>query len=150
MKTHLHNSFLGALLFIAFTLPFALSAQNSSKSLLINHGGTSCGSSSAEQHFIAGSLTNHPTLVGNGSVGLPYYSVFTAYNPVDHKVYYTDIGSGGTKVYALDFNLGGQITYPSAPSPTYVYNYVLNQLCFDNNATTMACLALMLQAARLK
>lgn len=115
-----------------FALPLAGLAQGSSRSLLINHGGTACGNASPEDHFFASSLTTNPTLVHSTNVGVPYYSVFTAYNPADHKVYYADIGGAGTKVYALDFNFGGTLASPTVSSPTYVYNYTLNQLCFDN------------------
>lgn len=116
-----------------FALPLAGLAQGSSRSLLINHGGTACGNASPEDHFFASSLTTNPTLVHSTNVGVPYYSVFTAYNPADHKVYYADIGGAGTKVYALDFNFGGALASPAVSSPTYIYNYTLNQLCFDNN-----------------
>lgn len=108
-------------------------AQLSSRSLLINHGGYACGSDSAEDHFFAGALTANPTLAFSCSETLPYYAVYTAYNPADHKIYFADVSGFDTKVYALDYNLAGTLACPSFASPTYVYDFVLNQLCFDNH-----------------
>lgn len=133
MKTLLHKSLAASVaLFLLFLLPFAGFTQGSSRSLLINHGGTACGNASPEDHFFASSVTTNPALVHSANVGMPYYGVFTAYNPADHKVYFADIGGAGTKVYALDFNFGGALASPTVSSPTYVYGYTLNQLCFDN------------------
>ncbi|MBO9681748.1 MAG: T9SS type A sorting domain-containing protein [Flavisolibacter sp.] len=125
---------------ITVTLCIALQGQTqtSSKSLLINHGGTSCGSDAPEEHFFAGTLTNNPTLISSASIGMPYYNVMASYNPADHKIYYANMVGSNTNIYALDFNFSGSITPPILGSPTYVYNYSLNQLCFDNNGNNYA------------
>lgn len=108
-------------------------AQNSSKSLLINHGGTSCSSTSPQQHFFAGTLTANPTLLSTCNIGIPYFDVMASYNPADHKIYFAKKSSGITEIFALDFNLGGAINCPTGITPTYTYNYGLDQLTFDNN-----------------
>jgi hypothetical protein len=108
-------------------------AQSSSKSLLINHGGTSCGSDAPQQHFFAGTLTPNPTLIASCDLGIPYYSVLASYNPADHKIYFAYMPGNSTSIYAADFNFGGSMSCPSLTAPTYQYNYALNQLCFDNN-----------------
>lgn len=118
------------LFFLFFASPSQ--GQSSSKSLLINHGGKACSSNSPEEHFFADALTTNPGLLLKCNVGMAYYRVFVAYNPADHKVYYADINGTGTKVYAMDFNLGGSVACPSGSTPIYTYNYTLNQLCFDN------------------
>lgn len=133
MKTILRNCYLeSALLVCILFLSPAAQAQLSSKSLLINHGASSCGSTDAEDHFIAGALTANPSLALSCNVGMPYYAVYAAYNPADHKVYFTNVGGADTKVYAMDFSLPGNLTCPSVSAPTYVYGFALNQLCFDN------------------
>jgi len=108
-------------------------AQTSSKSLLINHGGTSCGSTTPQQHFFAGTLTATPSLIATCDLGIPYYSVLASYNPADHKIYYAYMPGNNTSIYAADYNFGGSMSCPSLSAPTYQYNYALNQLCFDNN-----------------
>lgn len=110
----------------------ATQAQTSSRSLLINHGGVSCGNDSAEDHFFAGALTANPTLAFSCVQTLPYYFVYTAYNPADHKIYFADVSGFDTKVFALDYNLAVTPACPSFETPTYVYDFTLNQLCFDN------------------
>lgn len=133
MKTLLPNCIKGiVLVFCALFLSAATQAQLSSKSLLINHGGVSCGNATAEDHFFAGALTANPTLAFSCNQTLPFYYAYTAYNPADHKIYFADVSGSDTKVYALDYNLAGAITCPSFAAPTYVYPFVLNQLCFDN------------------
>lgn len=117
--------------FVLFLSAYSF-GQNSSKSLLINHGGDACGSTAAKQHFFAGTLTSSPTLIASCNVGVPYHDVMAAYNPADHKIYFAQKAGSTTKVFALDFNLSGAITCPSAPTPTYTYGYMLDQLCFDN------------------
>jgi len=126
----------GLLMFI-FLAPAA--AQESLHSMLINHGGVACGSSSPEQHFFSGTLGATPSILFSSSYGVPFYNVYTAYNPRDHKIYYADISNGSqTKVYALDYNLSGVITAPVAAGPTYVYDHVIEQLCFDKEGNNFA------------
>src|SRR5689334_14632591 len=99
-------------------------AQSSSKSLLINHGGSSCGSINAEDHFFAGALTPTPSLALACTETLPYYAVYTAYNPADHKIYFADVSSTDTtRVYTLDYGLPGNLSCPAFGEPTYVYGF---------------------------
>jgi hypothetical protein len=114
-------------------------AQQSLKSLLINHGAPSCGSSAGEQQLFSGTVSGNPQILQSCNNGLPFYSVFTAYNPKDKKIYFADIGSGNTtNMYALDYNLSGVINCPAAVTPDYVYNYRIDQLCFDANGDNLA------------
>lgn len=118
---------------------FGSFAQQSLKSILINHGANACGSSTGQQHFMYGTLGNSPTMLSSGSNGIPFYSVFTAYNSRDKKVYFADIATAGTtKVYALDYNLTGAIANPTVSTPTYTYNYTIDQLCFDKDGNNIA------------
>jgi hypothetical protein len=118
---------------------FGSFAQQSLKSILINHGANACGSSTSQQHFMYGTLGNSPTMLSGGSNGIPFYSVFTAYNSKDKKVYFADIATAGTtKVYALDYNLTGAIANPAVSAPTYTYNYTIDQLCFDKDGNNIA------------
>ena len=127
-------------LFIFLLLLTALggSAQQSLKSILINHGSPSCSSTSGEQQLFTGILSGSPSILQNCDNGLPFFSVFTAYNPKDKKIYFADIGSGtDTKMYAMDYNLGGVITCQPAAAPSYVYNYGISQLCFDQDGNNL-------------
>lgn len=128
MKTFLHS----IAAFFSLLTAFSATAQTSAKSLLINHGSSACGNANAEQQFFSGSLTTTPSMVYNGSVGVPYGGVFAAYNPKDNKLYYADINGTTTKIYVANYNFGGALSTPSVPTPTYTYNYIVNQLCFDN------------------
>src|ERR1700694_2508313 len=128
--------FLNLAMFFVLSMPLLAPAQSSSKSLLINHGGTSCGSSVPQQQFFAGTLTSNPTLISSCDVGLPYYNVLASYNPADHMVYFAYMPGSTTNVYVADFNFGGSISCPSLATPTYTYNYALNQLCFDNEGNS--------------
>jgi hypothetical protein len=114
-------------------------AQQSLKSILINHGANACGSNTSQQHFMYGTLGNSPSMLFSSSNGIPFYSVFTAYNSKDKKVYFADIATAGTtKVYALDYNLTGAISNPGISTPTYTYNYRIDQLCFDKDGNNIA------------
>ena len=107
-------------------------AQQSLKSILINHGAPTCGSATGEQELFTGTLSGAPSLIQTCSNGLPYYNVFTAYNPKDKKIYFADISAGNsTKMYAMDYNLTGVISCQAAVTPDYIYNYGISQLCFD-------------------
>lgn len=71
--------------------------------------------------------------------GLPFYNAFTAYNSKDKMVYYADISTAGvTRVYAVDYNLRGQLTSQMLGAPTYTYNYTIDQLCFDKDGNNIA------------
>jgi len=131
MKSFLNTRILTTCL--SFLIAANVIAQSSSKSLLINHGGTSCSSTTPQQHFFAGTLTANPTLLTTCNVGIPYFDVMASYNPADHKIYFAKKSSGITEIFALDFNLGGAINCPTNITPTYTYNYGLDQLTFDNN-----------------
>jgi hypothetical protein len=114
------------------------SAQQSLKSILINHGSPSCASSSGEQQLFTGILSGSPSILQNCTNGLPFYNVFTAYNPKDKKIYFADISSGNTtKMYALDYNFSGVISCQPATSPDYIYNYGISQLCFDQDGNNL-------------
>jgi hypothetical protein len=131
------RSTVSGLLMTLFLTP--TTAQESLHSMLINHGAVACGSSSPEQHFFSGALGASPSILFSSSYGFPFYNVYTAYNPRDHKIYYADISNGSqTKVYALDYNLSGVITAPPAGGPTYVYDHVIEQLCFDRDGNNLA------------
>lgn len=117
---------------------FYAHAQQSLKSILINHGSTACGNTVAEQQLFTGMLSSAPSLLMNCSNGIPFYSSFTAYNPKDKKIYFADISNGNsTKMYAMDYNLSGVISCLPASAPTYVYNYGINQLCFDQDGNNL-------------
>ncbi|MEO5684807.1 MAG: T9SS type A sorting domain-containing protein [Chitinophagaceae bacterium] len=119
-------------------LSLSASAQQSLKSILINHGAPSCNSSSGEQQLFTGILGGLPSVLLNCSNGMPFYSVFTAYNPKDKKIYFADIGSGNTtRMYALDYNFGGALSCMPATTPTYTYNYGISQLCFDQDGNNL-------------
>jgi len=127
-------------LFVLILLAFTIdtSAQQSLKSILINHGSPSCGSSSGEQQLFTGLLSGTPSILQNCSNGLPFYSVFTAYNPKDKKIYFADISTGNdTKMYALDYNFTGVISCQPATTPDYIYNYGISQLCFDQDGNNL-------------
>ena len=114
-------------------------AQQSLKSLLINHGAPSCGSSSGEQQLFIGT-TGTPSLIQTCNNGIPFYSVYTAYNPADQKIYFANIGNGSdTRVYALDYNLTGNIVCPTASTPTYTdIKNTIEQFCFDKDGNNIA------------
>jgi hypothetical protein len=117
----------------------AASAQQSLKSILINHGSASCASTAGEQQMFTGVLTNTPGLLATCTNGIPFYNAFTAYNPKDKKIYFADISnSGTTKMYALNYNFSGVINCPQAITPDYVYNYGISQLCFDQDGNNLA------------
>lgn len=117
----------------------AASAQQSLKSILINHGSSSCASTTGEQQMFTGVLGNSPALLANCTNGIPFYNAFTAYNPKDKKIYFADISTGGTtKMYALNYNFSGVINCPQAVTPDYVYNYGISQLCFDQDGNNLA------------
>lgn len=114
-------------------------AQQSLKSILINHGSASCASTAGEQQMFTGVLSNNPGLLANCTNGIPFYNAFTAYNPKDKKIYFADIStSGTTKMYALNYNFSGVISCPQAVTPDYVYNYGISQLCFDQDGNNLA------------
>lgn len=125
------------------TLAFAgcityANAQNSLKSILINHGAPSCNSSTGEQQLFTGVLSANPSLIQTCSNGIPFYSAFTAYNPKDKKIYFADISDGSnTRMYAMDYNLTGVIACQNATTPDYVYNYGISQLCFDQDGNNL-------------
>ncbi len=124
---------------MACILAIQLHAQQSLKSLLINHGAPSCGSTSSEQQLFTGTVSGNPLMLQSCNNGLPFYNVFTAYNPKDKKIYFADIGSGNTtRMFALDYNLSGVINCPAAVIPDYIYNYRIDQLCFDANGDNLA------------
>lgn len=117
----------------------AVSAQQSLKSILINHGSASCASTTGEQQMFTGVLSNAPALLATCTNGIPFYNAFTAYNPKDKKIYFADIStSGTTKMYALNYNFSGVINCPQAVTPDYVYNYGISQLCFDQDGNNLA------------
>src|SRR5437763_523820 len=118
MKTFLHRVLT---VFSAVLLAFSALAQTSAKSLLINHGSSGCGNQTAEQQFFKGSLTNAPSMVYNGGIGVPYGGVFAAYNPKDNNLYYADINGTTTKIYVVNYNFGGTLATPLVPTPTYTY-----------------------------
>jgi Secretion system C-terminal sorting domain len=114
------------------------SAQQSLKSILINHGSPSCGSTAGEQQLFTGVLSGNPGLLQNCSNGIPFYSAFTAYNPKDKKIYFADISGGATtKMYAMDYNFTGIISCQPANTPDYTYNYGISQLCFDQDGNNL-------------
>ena len=115
-----------------------LQAQNSLKSILINHGAPSCNSTAGEQQLFTGVLSGSPSLLQTCSNGIPFYSAFTAYNPKDKKIYFADISDGNnTRMYAMDYKLNGVITCQPAVTPDYVYNYGISQLCFDQDGNNL-------------
>jgi Secretion system C-terminal sorting domain len=127
-------------LFVVLFFVTALNAhsQQSLKSILINHGSPSCGSTSGEQQLFTGMLGGTPSLLQTCNNGLPFYSLFTAYNPKDKKIYFADISSGyTTNMYALDYNLTGVINCQPAITPDYIYNYGISQLCFDQDGNNL-------------
>jgi|GEM_PF-776258 len=114
------------------------SAQQSLKSILINHGSPACGSSAGEQQLFTGILSGTPSILQSCNNGLPFYSLFTAYNPKDKKIYFADISDGNsTKMYALDYNFAGVIACQPAVTPDYTYNYGISQLCFDQDGNNL-------------
>ena len=124
----------GALLFLYLNA----AAQQSLKSILINHGAPACGSTTGEQQLFTGILGGTPSILQSCSNGLPFYSVFTAYNPKDKKIYFADITGGNTtRMYAMDYNLTGVINCQPATTPDYVYNYGISQLCFDQDGNNL-------------
>jgi Secretion system C-terminal sorting domain len=136
MKTY--TRFIAAAILLSFCFLNSY-AQQSLKSLLINHGAPSCGSTAGEQQLFSGTVSGNPLMIQSCNNGLPFYSVFTAYNPKDKKIYFADIGSGNTtNMYALDYNLSGVINCPAATTPDYIYNYHIDQLCFDANGDNLA------------
>ncbi len=117
---------------------FGVQAQKSLKSILINHGSSSCGSTAAEQQLFTGILSGLPSILTSCNNGIPFYNAFTAYNPKDKKIYFADISDGNsTKMYAMDYNLTGVISCLPALAPTYTYNYGINQLCFDQDGNNL-------------
>ncbi|MEP6750671.1 MAG: T9SS type A sorting domain-containing protein [Bacteroidota bacterium] len=127
-----------------FTIVFVIividarAQQQSLKSILINHGSPSCGSTSGEQQLFTGILSGAPSILQSCTNGLPFYSVFTAYNPKDKKIYFADISSGNnTKMYALDYNFSGVLNCMPALIPDYTYNYGISQLCFDQDGNNL-------------
>ncbi len=117
----------------------SVSAQPSLRSLLINHGSNTCGSTVPQQQLIAGTVSGSPSLVFSGANGVPFYNVYTAYNPKDKKIYFADISSGSTtRVYAMDYNLTGLITASITSTPTYTYPFTIDQFCFDKNGNNIA------------
>jgi hypothetical protein len=125
-----------AILLLSITIN--VHAQQSLKSILINHGAPACNSAAGEQEFFTGILSASPSILQTCNNGLTYYSVFTAYNPKDKKIYFADISSGNsTKMYALDYNLTGVINCAPAVTPDYIYNYGISQLCFDQDGNNL-------------
>ncbi|MEP6725964.1 MAG: T9SS type A sorting domain-containing protein [Bacteroidota bacterium] len=125
-------------IFILLASAITASAQQSLKSILINHGSPSCESTSGEQQLFTGILSGTPSILQTCTNGLPFYSVFTAYNPKDKKIYFADISTGNsTKMYALDYNFTGSISCQSAITPDYTYNYGIIQLCFDQDGNNL-------------
>ena len=113
-------------------------SPQSLKSILINLGAPSCGSTSPEQQLFAGALSGSPTLLQACNAGLPYFNAAIAYNPKDKKVYYSDFGTAGiTYIYMLDYNFAGTLTCPVAGPPLYTYNYQINQFCFDEDGNNL-------------
>ncbi len=123
---------------ILLSISFAVHAQQSLKSILINHGSPACSSTSGEQQLFTGILSGSPSILQTCINGLPFYSVFTAYNPKDKRIYFADISSGNsTKMFALDYNLTGVINCAPAAVPDYIYNYGISQLCFDQDGNNL-------------
>lgn len=114
-------------------------SQNSLKSLLINHGAPTCNSIVGEQQFFKGTTSGAPSMLAAFSNGVNYFSAFTAYNPKDQKVYFADISAGNTtRMYALDYGFNGIITNVLKLAPDYIYNYRIDQLCFDAEGKNLA------------
>lgn len=125
--------------FASLLLSFNSFSQNSLKSLLINHGAPTCNSTIGEQEFFKGTTTGAPSMLAAFSNGINYFSAFTAYNPKDQKVYFADISAGNTtRMYAMDYNFSGILTNMLKVAPDYVYNYRIDQLCFDANGKNIA------------
>ena len=114
-------------------------SPQSLKSILINLGAPSCGSTSSEQQLFAGALGGSPTLLQACNAGLPFFNAFIAYNPKDKKVYYSDLDThpGSTYIYMLDYNFNGTLTCPVAGPPLYTYNYQVNMFCFDEDGNNL-------------
>ena len=116
----------------------AVHAQQSLKSILMNLGAPSCGSSSPEQQLFINTLSATPTLLQTCNAGLPYFNAALAYNPKDKKIYYSDYGTASTTyMYMLDYNFSGTIACPVAGPPLYTYNYQINQFCFDEDGNNL-------------
>lgn len=137
MKTHMRLNSILLFIGISFFM-FKSVAQPSLRSLLINHGSNTCGSATPQQQLIAGTISGSPSMVYGGANGVPYYSVYTAYNPKDKMIYFADITGGITRVYAMDYNLTGVIQSPSTTTPTYIYPFMIDQFCFDQNGNNIA------------
>ncbi len=137
MKTT--RTFLQFITIILFLLSRSdLRAQQSLKSVLINHGSPSCSSTSGEQQLFTGILSGAPSILLSCSNGVPFYNAFTAYNPKDKKVYFADISSGNsTKMYAMDYHFDSLLACQPALLPDYTYSYQINQLCFDQDGNNL-------------
>ena len=81
---------------------------------------------------MTGATSPNPQLVATGNAGMPFYNMLAAYDPEDQKVYYAKMDATHTYIYAVDYNFDGVMTFPTPATPSYMYNYAINQLCFDN------------------
>jgi uncharacterized repeat protein (TIGR01451 family) len=112
---------------------------NSTNSMLINFGTTTCNNFSNPQFSIIGNpYSAMPPLLANCNMNPPFTDIsnkFISYNPKDNKLYVGDISVPGvTRVWVLDVGIQSNITCPTIPSsPTYTLNFQPNNFEFDAN-----------------
>jgi len=128
----------GAVLaFLLITWTAGAQSQQSLKTVLINLGAPSCGSTSPEQHLFTNVLSGSPTLLQACNT-FPFWNGSLAYDPKSKKVYSGIDASSNTNIYMLDYNFTGVVSCPTVGSPLYTYNYQIAEFCFDadgNNLT---------------
>ena len=124
------------LAFLLITWTAGAQSQQSLKTVLINLGASSCGSTSPEQQLFINVLSGSPSLLQ--ACNLPFWNGSLAYDPKSKKVYFgDDATSNTTYIYMLDYNLTGAISCPAAGSPLYTYNYQIAEFCFDENGNNL-------------
>lgn len=135
MKTPYLRGAVLVFLFINWTA--GAQSQQSLKTVLINLGAPSCGSTSSEQHLFTNVLSGSPTLLQT-CASLPFWNGSLAYDPKSKKVYSGNDGSfSTTDIYMLDYNFAGAISCPPASSPLYTFNYQIAEFCFDENGNNL-------------
>jgi hypothetical protein len=117
----------------------AVRAQSpqSLKSILINHGESSCGNRSGEEQLFTNALSTNPVLLQACTPGLPFFKISIAYNPKYRKVYVRDSRNAAPSVLLLDYNFSGTMSCPVSASPVFTYNNDLNYFCFDEDGNNL-------------
>ena len=141
-KKYLHtrkNAFriVFALFLSALGFSSNLKAQTYSKSILVNLGSNTCGSTTPYISLVDKSTAGDPVILNcaiPSTIATTYNNAAVEYNAKDNFIYLAQLIAGSTNIYKYDVGLASQVfSCPVLTTPTYTYNYPISNFSIDQN-----------------